>query len=239
MNMSVSITEPTVKNPLELIGKTAGVCWGSDVTNRKKNIKRAIDCIKSGHGRVLEWVELYSVIDNASARVMREFERHHVVASFLQASTRYVDYTDFQFYTPPDFTEDKKAILDKGMKSDMASYKALIDSGVSKEDAANMLPLGMSTRIVDKRNLRNFIEMCHQRLCSRAYKEYRQLMKLYLKVLSSYSPEWAFIVKYLCVPKCKVVGYCTEKDGCGLMPKKDMLSIDQKDIDSLFQGGAE
>jgi len=87
--------------------------------------------------------------------------------------------------------------------------------GVPREDIAMLLPLGMTTKIVDKRNLRNLIEMAHQRLCTRAYWEYRKLMADIMKALSEYSEEWAFLVFNFFEPKCEVMGYCNEKKGCG------------------------
>ena len=60
------------------------------------------------------------------------------------------------------------------------------ECGVPREDAAMLLPLGMGTKIVDKRNVRNLIEMSHQRLCTRAYWEYRRLMQDIMKELEVY-----------------------------------------------------
>ena len=45
------LEEYTTKTPLQLIGEMAGVCWGAKL-DKDKNIARAFDCIKSGHGRV-------------------------------------------------------------------------------------------------------------------------------------------------------------------------------------------
>ncbi len=78
-----------------------------------------------------------------------------------------------------------------------------------------LLPLGMTTRIVDRRNARSLVEMSHQRLCSRAYWEYRQLMQDVMDALSEYSEEWKYLVEHFFVPKCQVTGYCTEKKSCG------------------------
>ena len=47
------LEEYTTKTPLQLIGEMAGVCWGAKL-DKDKNIARAFDCIKSGHGRVEE-----------------------------------------------------------------------------------------------------------------------------------------------------------------------------------------
>ena len=96
----------------------------------------------------------------------------------------------------------------------------LMENGVSKEDAAMCLPLGMSTKIVDKRNLRNLIDMSRQRMCSRAYWEYRELFNDYSNALRNYSSQWKYIVDNHFKPKCEVFGYCTEKKSCGRMEKK-------------------
>lgn len=91
---------------------------------------------------------------------------------------------------------------------------------VPTEDSAMLLPLGMCTRIVCKHNLRNLIDMSRQRLCVRAYWEYRLIFKHLMKALSEYSEEWAYIVDNYFKPKCEVVGYCQEKMSCKRFPYK-------------------
>ena len=83
-----------------------------------------------------------------------------------------------------------------------------------------LLPLGMETKVVLRTNLRNLIDMAHQRLCTRAYWEYRQLMRDIMDELKIYSEEWAYLVKHYFVPKCDEVGYCTEKMSCGRKSKR-------------------
>lgn len=94
--------------------------------------------------------------------------------------------------------------------------------GVPIEDLANGLPLGMSTKVVVRTNARNLIDMSHQRLCARAYWEYRQMMLDITKELSTYSEEWRILLDLLCKPKCEVCGFCTEEKSCGRKPKKEL-----------------
>ena len=90
---TITILPETPKDPLALIGRRAGICWNADIINEEKNIKRGIDCIKSGHGRTLEFVDVHMIIDGFSARVMREYYRHvGGMTPYLQASTRYINY---------------------------------------------------------------------------------------------------------------------------------------------------
>ena len=114
----------------------------------------------------------------------------------------------------------KLTIYEAVMDDIMMAYKMLLDKGVSKEDAAMVLPLGMTTKVVDKRNLRNLVDMSRQRMCSRAYLEYRLLFEKVCKALSEYSEEWNTLVKMCFHAKCDELGYCPENKSCGRMPKR-------------------
>jgi thymidylate synthase (FAD) len=89
-----------------------------------------------------------------------------------------------------------------------------------REDVGMLLPLGMETKVVFRTNLRNLIDMAHQRMCTRAYWEYRQLMGDMVKALAEYSEEWKYLTETYFVPKCEVTGFCTEAKCCGRKPKK-------------------
>ena len=221
----VIILEETTRYPLTLMGQRAGVCWGSDVSDPKKNYKRGLNCLKDGHGRVLEYVNVEMVLDGYSARVIREWYTHLGGApTRLQASTRYINYEDFEYVVPPRIEKDPeaKALYVKTMEEIAAACKKLeAELSIPREDAAMLLPLGMSTKIVDKRNLRNLIDMSHQRLCTRAYWEYRELFRDIMQALSGLSDEWAYLVSNYFVPKCELTGYCPEKKSCGRRPKKE------------------
>ena len=101
------------------------------------------------------------------------------------------------------------------------SYLESLDTiGVPREDSALGLPLGMETKIVCKHNMRNLMDMSHQRMCNRAYHEYRGLFNDVCDALGNYSEEWKYIVDHYFMPKCKLMGYCSEKKTCGMMPRK-------------------
>lgn len=223
---TVTILKETPKNPITLMGERAGVCWGANIEDAEKNYKRGLDCIESGHHRVMEYVDIEIVLDGYSARVIREWYTHIGGApTRLQASTRYINYKDFSYVVPPTIARNDEArkkyeeVMDMIVK---VSGELEAEYGVPREDAAMLLPLGMGTKVVDKRNARSLIEMSHQRLCSRAYWEYRQLMKDLMEALCEYSEEWKYLVEHYFKPKCEVVGYCTEKKCCGRKPYKEV-----------------
>lgn len=222
----VTILPETTKSPISLMGARAGVCWGADISDEAKNYKRGLGCIQSGHHRVMEYVNVEMILDGYSARVIREWYTHLGGApTRLQASTRYINYKDFSYVTPPRVAANEEALekYQAAMKLIAETCQNLeTELGIPREDAAMLLPLGMTTKIVDKRNIRNLIDMSHQRLCTRAFWEYRQLMQDIMKALSEYSEEWAYMVQNYFVPKCELTGWCEEAKGCGRKPKREV-----------------
>lgn len=223
----ITILKETTKNPITLIGERAGICYGADISDDKKNYKRGMDCILANHGRTLEFVNVEMVIDGYSAKVIREFYTHIGGSpSRLQASTRYINYSKgngFSYTIPHSIEKNEEALAE--WKSFMSGINFEIQNLIDKhnipvEDATMLLPLAYSTKMVDKRNLRNLVDMSRNRMCSRAYWEYRELFRDICNALREYSDEWKWIIDNLFMPKCEVLGYCTEKKSCGRKEKK-------------------
>jgi thymidylate synthase (FAD) len=224
---SVTVQAETTVNPLTLMGYEAGVCWGAKALgDPAKDFARGVDCLQSGHMRTAEFPQVYLILDGYSARVIRELYTHIGGApTRLQASTRYINYQNFEYVTPPSIENNQEAydIYSEAMKNLRYAFCKMDMLGVPREDMANLLPLGMTTKIVLRTNLRNLIDMSHQRMCTRAYWEFRKLMSDIINALREYSDEWKILIDEYNVfqPKCEVCGFCTEKYSCGRRPKKD------------------
>ena len=222
----ITIQDGTTKNPISLMGYEAGVCYGSDITDDAKNFKRGITCVKDGHGRLMEMPPVYITVEGYSARFVREFYTHISGGpTRMQASTRYIKYGEFDYIIPASIesNEQAKQAYIEQMLATQECYRKLEELHVPKEDIANILPLGMTSTFVCRTNLRNLSDMSHQRLCTRAYWEYRNFMHELIAALHDYSNEWAILIDdcNLFVPKCELSGYCVESRCCGRKPKKD------------------
>ena len=139
--------------------------------------------------------------------------------------TRYINYQKgFPFVTPPKIADNREAetIYRHAMDEILTAMQKLEAMELPREDIGMLLPLGMETKVVFRTNLRNLIDMAHQRMCTRAYWEYRKLMNDMVNALSAYSEEWKYLTDTYFVPKCEVAGFCTEAKCCGRKPKKDM-----------------
>ena len=224
---TVTIQNRTTIDPITCIGEEAGICWGANVEDKEENYKRGVDCIKCNHGSTMEFPQIYMVLSGWSAKCIREFYTHIGGApTRLQESTRYVDYSrKFENVVPPSVQKSEEAtkIWNGYMSNVGETISKLKECGVPTEDATNVLPLAYGTKVVVRTNLRNLVDMCHQRLCTRAYWEFRKLMKEILWQLENYSDEWEDIIYNIKVfkPKCEVIGYCPERKGCGRKGKKE------------------
>ena len=204
--MEIELLDGTTENPLQKMGYNAGVCWAAPLDDAEKNRKRAISCIKAGHGRVLEYVDVEMAISGASARCLRELYTHIGGSpTRLQSSTRYVsEEQGFGYYIPPKIenNEELKPIYEDGMELIQKTYNSLMARKATKEDAANILPLGMESKMVWKINLRALINFMNRRLCTRALKEIRDLSIEIKDRLAEKNEEWAWIATNLFVPTC-------------------------------------
>ena len=219
----IIVLPETTKEPITLIGKRAGICWGADISDDTKNYNRGLDCIKSNHGRTLEYVNIELVLDGYSARAIREYYTHIAGSpTRLQASTRYINYKNFDYVIPPSVKKfGGEEIYKETMDIISENCQKFEQLGIPREDSAMLLPLGMSTKIVDKRNLRSFVDMSRQRECTRAYWEFGEMFNDVKNALSELSNEWKYIIDTQFMPKCEYLGYCPEKKSCGRVPKKE------------------
>ena len=203
-----------------------GVCWNAPLDDDEKNKKRAISCIKSGHGRVMEYIDVEVVISDVSARCLRELYTHIGGSpTRLQASTRYItEVGGFDYYIPPKIENSEvcKEKYTEGMEKIQETYNFLMANSATKEDAANVLPLGMNSKMVWKINLRALVNFMNRRLCMRALKEIRDLATELKRQLGAKNEEWAWIADNLFVPTCEQYKYmnpalvfCPEAQCCG------------------------
>lgn len=222
----ITILEETIRNPITLAGKMAGVAYGSDITNKEKNYKRGLTCITDGHYRVLEFAEVYFTLESYSNRVIRQLFRHVGDGnSAIQESTRYVDFSQgFDYIIPPSIKDCKDSFVIKTYTDAMRVIKealyTLSTYDIPKEDTQMLIPLGATTTVSIKKNMRNLMDMSRVRMCSLTYWEFKELMNDLKEALSNYSPEWKELCDMLLKHKCEVVGYCTEKRSCGKKPYK-------------------
>jgi thymidylate synthase (FAD) len=203
------------ENPIQEIGKMAGICWGADTKDKSKNCIRGMDILKAGHGEPIEFPEIVFTAEEYSIRVFRELLRHRHTTK-LQQSTRYVNEKNFNYFIPKKIKNNELAIIEyvACIENCRKTYERLLNLGITKEDAANILPLGTHSKVVMKINLRELIHVAGLRLCGKAYEEINTLIEELKIKIQSLDFEWAVISDKFLTPKCVQSGKCTEKVPC-------------------------
>lgn len=137
--------------------------------------------LKSGHESVIEHEKL-SVRIICDRGVTHEIVRHRI-ASYSQESTRYCNYSknkfgnELTFIKPCFWAEDSIAysLWEKQMRSAETCYLALIEAGVTPEQARSILPNSLKTEIIVTMNLREWRHFFQLRTSKRAHPQMREV----------------------------------------------------------------
>ena len=171
--------------------------------------------ISAGHISPFEHASFTFAIDGISRVTSHQLVRHRL-ASYTQQSQRFVSLKKLDFITPhtieaiPELKARYLAMVESAHKL----YCALLDAGVPAEDARYVLPQAAETRLVMTMNAREMMHACSLRLCLRAQWEIVELFeKVRLEVLKV-----APLIGAELKPKCHRLGYCDERESCGLFP---------------------
>jgi len=224
--MEESLTKVTLTrftpDPVMAAEEAASMCYKSEPSLDGRIIAQ---CYKNGHHSVLEHVCVSFKIENVSRALLAQLTRHRLISPSVE-SQRYVSYkSGFQFVTPPTISgnEQAKQIFESAMTRDLMDYTKLCLLGIPQEDARYVLPNAICTNLIGTFNLREFIHLCHERLCTRAQWEIRKLVR---QMVHEFNMATDNAFEDMLVPKCekdKKHPYCTEskKDTCGMHPRLD------------------
>ena len=160
--------------PIDLINHVARVCYQSTTpVNEEKQCNFVKGLIKAGHESPLEFVDFIWFIFTNRA-IANELVRHRL-ASYMQESTRYVQYEDIAVIEPEGKYD--KGEMEAAYVKALIHYQTLIEKGVEKQFARDALPLGLATHIYCKMNLREFRHFLKLRTAQSAHPMMRDLAK--------------------------------------------------------------
>lgn len=194
------------------------------VENVEKKLKLINHVIRSGHLSTTEHQQLTFLISGVSRSLTHQLVRHRL-CSFSQQSQRYVEFKDgiFDYVIPKTISKSEEAmnVFSLAMSADSGYYEKLIKLGIPAEDARSVLPNACASNITVSLNLREFMHLCNERLCSTAQQEIRLMVGEMVKQTVAQLP---FMKEYL-VPKCEMLGYCNESKqrSCGRTYIKEVV----------------
>ena len=211
------------ENMLRTVYTACRTCYSADsplniydcdsAHDEEKMLKLIKRVISSGHYSTIEHIQISFAISNISRACSHQLVRHRHM-SFSQKSQRYVkEKGQFEYLTPETIEKNSelKEKFDNFMRKVSEFYIELTEAGIPAEDASSILPNAAASSIVASLNLREMIHLANLRLCTRAQKEIRMLVK---KMCGELIKEEPWLKDYL-VPKCDRLGYCDEDKSCG------------------------
>lgn len=207
-------------DPERAIAAAAGLCYApvgaAELLEQMtaEGIRKVLrTIITSGHLSALEHASYTFAIDGVSRALTHQLVRHRL-ASYNQQSQRYVGFEMMpEFIIPPSVSDDPAAmeIFRRATLHAWEAYDALIETGISKEDARYLLPNATATKIVVTMNIRELLHFFELRCCKRAQWEIRDLAN---RMLELAEPTAAYVLMDA-GPACRR-GSCSEgKMSCG------------------------
>lgn len=174
----------------------------------------------SGHESVLEHVSFSFAVEGVSRVTEIQLVRHRIGASYAIQSGRYCTRDPTNYIMPESVTEDIDDLLTQRIVEYNRALRLLddcmLEMGISAEDRRYFYPQGLKTNIVvtmNARELRHFISL---RSCVRAQTEIREVADKMLNLARGVAPKLFEDAG----PRCKQMGFCIERRGCGKYPKK-------------------
>ncbi len=206
----------------------AKACVSVDIP-RLDWVLRALDhALESGHESVLEHASFTFTIEGISRACSHQLVRHRM-ASYSQQSQRYVRMDKFD-YVVPESIRDMEGLWHKEKEGTLTTsevyvelmdyiselYVRMIRVGIPEEDARYILPNACTTNLVVTMNARELRHFFSLRCCERAQWEIKQVADMMLDLVKEVAPT----IFEDAGPRCKQMGYCPEKRGCGRVPKR-------------------
>lgn len=185
-------------------------------------LKQLVD---SGHLSPFEHASFTFNIQGISRVTSHQLVRHRI-ASYTQQSQRYVKLTERQYITPLTISRNS-ALANKYHQAANAAYELysqMLEAGIPAEDARYILPQAVETQLVMTMNARELIHACSLRLCLRAQWEILELFEKIKAEVEKVAPRIGAELK----PKCYRLGYCDERESCGIFPVLSPSDIEAK-----------
>lgn len=195
-------------NPEQAIVGAAATCYKS--TPRQEILHHII---KAGHWTPLEFAQFNFHIEGISRVLTHQLVRKRVGVAFCQESQRHVSMSRAEYVTPNSISEGdtkKRMLYRQAMCGTCDIYEQLIAMGVPKEDARFVLPGAYITAIDMSVNYHALLDLCKERLCTKAQWEIRELMCKIKDEIEKVSPTLAEYMR----PKCYWLKHCPEGTPC-------------------------
>lgn len=208
----------------------------NDIRNLSHDAKMAeLDYMANTIPSSWEFVDYVFLVEGVSRAYTHQQVRTRA-ASYAQQTMRVLDMAEFEYIFTDRNLEDPVAvsIIEDVLDQIKAGYRRLIARGQAPEDARGVLPTNISTNIVCKFNLRNFVELAKSRTGGRTQNEYQKVINAMVDEVLKVHP-WAekFIFQQGRDYFAEIEAFAQKEFGGNLLKKGELLKI----VDKMRKGG--
>jgi thymidylate synthase (FAD) len=174
--------------------------------------------LQAGHLSPFEHASFTFSIQGISRVTSHQLVRHRI-ASYSQQSQRYVSAKTSGYVTPPTIASKANILASykQAIENARQLYLQMLEAKIPAEDARFVLPQAVETQLVMTMNARELLNSCSLRLCLRAQWEILELFEKIKVEVTRVAPRLGVELK----PKCYDLGYCNERESCGIFPVRD------------------
>lgn len=192
--------------------------WDTLSARQVENLLKQL--LESGHLSPFEHASFTFVIEGISRVTSHQLVRHRL-ASYTQQSQRFVSLEKLSYITPSTITSQPEFAVkyQQAVEAAHKLYRQMLEAGIPQEDARYVLPQAIMTQLVMTMNARELLHACSLRLCLRAQWEIVELFEWIKLEVEKVAPYLGAELK----PKCYRLGYCDERQSCGIFPTKTEL----------------
>jgi thymidylate synthase (FAD) len=193
-------------HPAYLVAKACALTQKQDISkvNAAADQSKLIHYLfTANHTSPFEHAIITFLITNVSRSFLAQITRHRM-GSFTSASQHYQKYDTYPNILDPRMVDMEKVIS----ICDDADwlYQDIIELGIPKEEARQVLPNAKAVNILWTVNARSLINFFNQRLCKRNVQEMRIFAEELVLICTNWFPE---LFSYI-GPDCVVWGGCTQ-----------------------------
>ena len=223
--MKVTLLNPeAVLNAFKNIGHFASVCK-NDPHAKIDYEKIGINCVRANHGSPCRAIEWCFLLEDISRICTHQLVRHSIGVAINQMSGVFMptNVSEDNIVIPPtvaaiiatepqgELAQDIETLISLSGKI----VSGLRERGISNSDSRYFAPEAIKSGMniaVTPEALRH---ICHERLCTKAQWEIRQVVRAMAVEVCKIDPRW----KEFLVPKCVHFNGCKEALGCGYFNK--------------------
>lgn len=197
------------ENPAELVCQIASQSMHPNLEKHNRPEKLVRYLLTAEHHTPFEFATIVMRLEGISRSLLAQITRHRTFA-FVSSSQHYQDYSDYPSVVHAVMAKDDRVgdLTHRAITTSYTYYQRLIDAGVLKEEARQVLPNAAAVNLVLKADARNLINFFRQRRCERNTQEMIMVADLMWAVCRQWFPELFISVG----APCYMNGVCNQGD---------------------------